>query len=40
MMADAPTETWPALDGYRNAITYVLQLAEDLQVTVSVDVVE
>jgi len=40
MMADAPTQTWFALDGYRNAMTYVLQLAVDLQVTVSVDVVE
>jgi Fic family protein len=37
---DATTETRLALEGYRNAMTYVLQLAQEPPVTVSVDLVK
>lgn len=37
---DAPTETRLALEGYRNAMTYVLQLAQEPPVIVSVDLIK
>lgn len=36
---DATTETRLALEGYRNAMTYVLQLAQDPPVSVSLDLI-
>jgi Fic family protein len=37
---DATTETRLALEGYRNAMTYVLQLAQEPPVTVSTDLIK
>jgi Fic family protein len=36
---DASAETWPAIVGYRNAMTYVLQLADDKHFGYSADLV-